>query len=92
MLFDQEVSGSSCKNAFNSSIGVQSDEIDLSDILSGMMYALIHIMLTAVWFWLVFNMQTVERQLLSEKYLTPNIKLNYFGLCKLQQVTSGNYV
>lgn len=39
VLFDLEVSGSSCKNAFNSSIGVQSDEIDLSDILSG---ALIH--------------------------------------------------
>ncbi|KAM6916345.1 dual E2 ubiquitin-conjugating enzyme/E3 ubiquitin-protein ligase BIRC6 isoform 2-T2 [Xenentodon cancila] len=35
VLFDLEVSGSSCKNAFNSSIGVQSDEIDLSDILSG---------------------------------------------------------
>uniref|UniRef100_A0A3B4VL83 Baculoviral IAP repeat containing 6 n=1 Tax=Seriola dumerili TaxID=41447 RepID=A0A3B4VL83_SERDU len=35
VLFDLEVSGSSCKNAFNSSIGVQSDEIDLSDIISG---------------------------------------------------------
>ncbi|KAI9525107.1 Baculoviral IAP repeat-containing protein 6 [Dissostichus eleginoides] len=35
VLFDLEVSGSSCRNAFNSSIGVQSDEIDLSDILSG---------------------------------------------------------
>ncbi|XP_018580423.1 baculoviral IAP repeat-containing protein 6 isoform X3 [Scleropages formosus] len=35
ILFDLEVSGSSCKNAFNSSIGMQSDEIDLSDILSG---------------------------------------------------------
>lgn len=35
VLFDLEVSGSSCKTAFNSSIGVQSDEIDLSDILSG---------------------------------------------------------
>ncbi|XP_071013355.1 dual E2 ubiquitin-conjugating enzyme/E3 ubiquitin-protein ligase BIRC6 isoform X19 [Oncorhynchus clarkii lewisi] len=35
VLFDLEVSGSSCKNAFNSSIGVQSDEIDLSEILSG---------------------------------------------------------
>lgn len=35
LLFDLEVSGSSCKNAFNSSAGVQSDEIDLSDILSG---------------------------------------------------------
>ncbi|XP_016428418.1 baculoviral IAP repeat-containing protein 6-like [Sinocyclocheilus rhinocerous] len=35
VLFDLEVSGSSCKNAYNSSIGVQSDEIDLSDILSG---------------------------------------------------------
>ncbi|XP_063047563.1 baculoviral IAP repeat-containing protein 6 isoform X3 [Engraulis encrasicolus] len=35
VLFDLEVSGSSCKNAFNSGIGVQSDEIDLSDILSG---------------------------------------------------------
>uniref|UniRef100_A0A8P4K7V8 Dual E2 ubiquitin-conjugating enzyme/E3 ubiquitin-protein ligase BIRC6 n=1 Tax=Dicentrarchus labrax TaxID=13489 RepID=A0A8P4K7V8_DICLA len=35
VLFDLEVSGSTCKNAFNSSIGVQSDEIDLSDILSG---------------------------------------------------------
>ncbi|XP_050990219.1 baculoviral IAP repeat-containing protein 6 isoform X2 [Labeo rohita] len=35
VLFDLEVSGSSCKNAFSSSIGVQSDEIDLSDILSG---------------------------------------------------------
>lgn len=36
VLFDLEVSGSSCKNAFNSSIGVQSDEIDLSEILSGL--------------------------------------------------------
>ncbi|XP_072565882.1 dual E2 ubiquitin-conjugating enzyme/E3 ubiquitin-protein ligase BIRC6 isoform X5 [Paramormyrops kingsleyae] len=35
VLFDLEVSGSSCKNAFSSSIGVQSDEIDFSDILSG---------------------------------------------------------
>ncbi|XP_054605954.2 dual E2 ubiquitin-conjugating enzyme/E3 ubiquitin-protein ligase BIRC6 isoform X4 [Nothobranchius furzeri] len=35
VLFDLEVSGSSCKNAFSGSIGVQSDEIDLSDILSG---------------------------------------------------------
>ncbi|XP_055083393.1 baculoviral IAP repeat-containing protein 6 isoform X2 [Periophthalmus magnuspinnatus] len=35
VLFDLEVSGSSCKNAYNSSIGVQSDEIDLSEILSG---------------------------------------------------------
>ncbi|XP_037398087.1 baculoviral IAP repeat-containing protein 6 isoform X3 [Pygocentrus nattereri] len=35
VLFDLEVSGSSCKNAYSSSIGVQSDEIDLSDILSG---------------------------------------------------------
>ncbi|CAB1343562.1 unnamed protein product, partial [Coregonus sp. 'balchen'] len=35
VLFDLEVSGSSCKNAFNSSIGIQSDEIDLSEILSG---------------------------------------------------------
>ncbi|XP_041105893.1 baculoviral IAP repeat-containing protein 6-like isoform X2 [Polyodon spathula] len=35
VLFDLEVSGSSCKNAFNSGIGVQSDEIDLSDVLSG---------------------------------------------------------
>ncbi|CAB1312602.1 unnamed protein product, partial [Coregonus sp. 'balchen'] len=34
VLFDLEVSGSSCKNAFNSSIGVQSGEIDLSEILS----------------------------------------------------------
>ncbi|KAG2467020.1 BIRC6 protein, partial [Polypterus senegalus] len=34
VLFDLEVSGGSCKNAFNSSIGVQSDEIDLSEILS----------------------------------------------------------
>lgn len=42
VLFDLEVSGSSCKNAFNSSIGVQSDEIDLSDILSGISYTLIH--------------------------------------------------
>lgn len=41
MLFDLEVSGSSCKNALSSSIGVQSDEIDLSDILSGMSYAMI---------------------------------------------------
>uniref|UniRef100_A0A3Q3KMW9 Dual E2 ubiquitin-conjugating enzyme/E3 ubiquitin-protein ligase BIRC6 n=1 Tax=Monopterus albus TaxID=43700 RepID=A0A3Q3KMW9_MONAL len=41
VLFDLEVSGSSCKNAFNSSIGVQSDEIDLSDILSGMNYSTI---------------------------------------------------
>lgn len=36
MLFDLEMSGSSCKNIYNSSIGVQSDEIDLSDVLSGM--------------------------------------------------------
>ena len=36
VLFDLAVSGSSCKNAFNSSIGVQSDDIDLSDILSGL--------------------------------------------------------
>ncbi|XP_041107829.1 baculoviral IAP repeat-containing protein 6-like isoform X5 [Polyodon spathula] len=35
VLFDLEVSGSTCKNAFNSSVGVQSDEIDLSDVLSG---------------------------------------------------------
>lgn len=35
VLFDLEVSGSSCKNSYSSSIGVQSDEIDLSDILSG---------------------------------------------------------
>ncbi len=35
VLFDLEMSGSSCKNAFSGSIGVQSDEIDLSDILSG---------------------------------------------------------
>lgn len=35
VLFDLEVSGSSCKSAFNNSIGVQSEEIDLSDILSG---------------------------------------------------------
>lgn len=41
VLFDLEVSGSSCKNAFNSSIGVQSDEIDLSDILSGIGYVLV---------------------------------------------------
>ncbi|XP_060789215.1 baculoviral IAP repeat-containing protein 6 isoform X6 [Neoarius graeffei] len=34
VLFDLEVSGASCKNSY-SSIGVQSDEIDLSDILSG---------------------------------------------------------
>ncbi|XP_054832768.1 baculoviral IAP repeat-containing protein 6 isoform X2 [Eublepharis macularius] len=35
VLFDLEMSGSSCKNIYNSSIGVQSDEIDLSDVLSG---------------------------------------------------------
>ncbi|KAK2527056.1 hypothetical protein Q9966_010515 [Columba livia] len=35
VLFDLEISGSSCKNVYNSSIGVQSDEIDLSDVLSG---------------------------------------------------------
>ncbi|XP_028323473.1 baculoviral IAP repeat-containing protein 6 isoform X3 [Gouania willdenowi] len=35
VLFDLEVSGSSCRNAFNNNVGVQSDEIDLSDILSG---------------------------------------------------------
>ncbi|XP_068041403.1 baculoviral IAP repeat-containing protein 6 isoform X6 [Anomalospiza imberbis] len=35
VLFDLEVCGSSCKNVYNSSIGVQSDEIDLSDVLSG---------------------------------------------------------
>ncbi|KAL0620915.1 Baculoviral IAP repeat-containing protein 6, partial [Plecturocebus cupreus] len=34
VLFDLEMSGSSCKNVYNSSIGVQSDEIDLSDVLS----------------------------------------------------------
>lgn len=36
VLFDLEICGSSCKNVYNSSIGVQSDEIDLSDVLSGM--------------------------------------------------------
>uniref|UniRef100_A0A2K6ES84 Baculoviral IAP repeat containing 6 n=1 Tax=Propithecus coquereli TaxID=379532 RepID=A0A2K6ES84_PROCO len=35
VLFDLEMSGSSCKNVYNSSIGVQSDEIDLSEVLSG---------------------------------------------------------
>ena len=35
VLFDLEMSGSSCKNVHNSSVGVQSDEIDLSDVLSG---------------------------------------------------------
>ncbi|XP_064411867.1 baculoviral IAP repeat-containing protein 6 isoform X3 [Latimeria chalumnae] len=35
VLFDLEMSGSSCKNTYNSSIGVQSDEIDLSEVLSG---------------------------------------------------------
>ncbi|XP_012868979.1 PREDICTED: baculoviral IAP repeat-containing protein 6, partial [Dipodomys ordii] len=35
VLFDLEMSGSSCKNIYNSNIGVQSDEIDLSDVLSG---------------------------------------------------------
>ncbi|XP_058690186.1 baculoviral IAP repeat-containing protein 6 isoform X3 [Poecile atricapillus] len=35
VLFDLEICGSSCKNIYNSSIGVQSDEIDLSDVLSG---------------------------------------------------------
>ncbi|ELK27335.1 Baculoviral IAP repeat-containing protein 6 [Myotis davidii] len=35
VLFDLEMSGSTCKNVYNSSIGVQSDEIDLSDVLSG---------------------------------------------------------
>ncbi|XP_064270880.1 baculoviral IAP repeat-containing protein 6 isoform X5 [Passer domesticus] len=35
VLFDLEICGSSCKNVYNSSIGVQSDEIDLSDVLSG---------------------------------------------------------
>ncbi|XP_065488813.1 baculoviral IAP repeat-containing protein 6 isoform X6 [Caloenas nicobarica] len=35
VLFDLEISGSSCKNVYNSSVGVQSDEIDLSDVLSG---------------------------------------------------------
>ncbi|XP_032776090.1 baculoviral IAP repeat-containing protein 6 isoform X6 [Strigops habroptila] len=35
VLFDLEISGSSCKSVYNSSIGVQSDEIDLSDVLSG---------------------------------------------------------
>ncbi|RLV98685.1 hypothetical protein DV515_00010556 [Chloebia gouldiae] len=34
VLFDLEICGSSCKNVYNSSIGVQSDEIDLSDVLS----------------------------------------------------------
>ncbi|CAJ0938652.1 unnamed protein product, partial [Ranitomeya imitator] len=33
VLFDLEVSGSSCKNIYNSSSGIQSDEIDLSDVL-----------------------------------------------------------
>ncbi|XP_029449757.1 baculoviral IAP repeat-containing protein 6 isoform X2 [Rhinatrema bivittatum] len=35
VLFDLEMSGSSCKNIYNSTVGVQSDEIDLSDVLSG---------------------------------------------------------
>ncbi|XP_056423373.1 baculoviral IAP repeat-containing protein 6 isoform X3 [Hyla sarda] len=35
VLFDLEVSGSSCKNIYNSSSGLQSDEIDLSDVLLG---------------------------------------------------------
>ncbi|CAH2249478.1 baculoviral IAP repeat-containing 6 [Pelobates cultripes] len=35
VLFDLEVSGSSCKNIYNSSSGIQSDEIDLSDVLLG---------------------------------------------------------
>ncbi|XP_059504666.1 baculoviral IAP repeat-containing protein 6 isoform X9 [Stegostoma tigrinum] len=35
VLFDLEMGGSSCKNAYNSSTCVQSDEIDLSDVLSG---------------------------------------------------------
>ncbi|OWK10826.1 BIRC6, partial [Cervus elaphus hippelaphus] len=35
VLFDLEMSGSSCKTVYNSSVGVQSDEIDLSDVLSG---------------------------------------------------------
>uniref|UniRef100_A0A4W3K7A1 Dual E2 ubiquitin-conjugating enzyme/E3 ubiquitin-protein ligase BIRC6 n=1 Tax=Callorhinchus milii TaxID=7868 RepID=A0A4W3K7A1_CALMI len=35
VLFDLEMGGSSCKNAYNSNMGVQSDEIDLSDVLSG---------------------------------------------------------
>ncbi|XP_053567827.1 baculoviral IAP repeat-containing protein 6 isoform X7 [Bombina bombina] len=35
VLFDLEVSGSSCKNIYNSSSSIQSDEIDLSDVLLG---------------------------------------------------------
>uniref|UniRef100_F7ALH1 Dual E2 ubiquitin-conjugating enzyme/E3 ubiquitin-protein ligase BIRC6 n=1 Tax=Xenopus tropicalis TaxID=8364 RepID=F7ALH1_XENTR len=35
VLFDLEVSGSSCKNIYNSSASIQSDEIDLSDVLLG---------------------------------------------------------
>ncbi|XP_076848185.1 LOW QUALITY PROTEIN: dual E2 ubiquitin-conjugating enzyme/E3 ubiquitin-protein ligase BIRC6 [Brachyhypopomus gauderio] len=35
VLFDLEASGSSCRNAYNPSVSAQSDEIDLSDILSG---------------------------------------------------------
>ncbi|XP_069464004.1 baculoviral IAP repeat-containing protein 6 isoform X2 [Ambystoma mexicanum] len=35
VLFDLEMSGGSCKNVYNTSVGVQSDEIDLSDVLSG---------------------------------------------------------
>ncbi|KAG8444149.1 hypothetical protein GDO86_009363 [Hymenochirus boettgeri] len=35
VLFDLEVSGSSCKNIYNSTACLQSDEIDLSDVLLG---------------------------------------------------------
>ncbi|XP_018120699.1 baculoviral IAP repeat-containing protein 6 isoform X6 [Xenopus laevis] len=35
VLFDLEVSGSSSKNIYNSSASIQSDEIDLSDVLLG---------------------------------------------------------
>lgn len=35
VLFDLEMSGSSCKSGSGSSVAIQSDEIDFSDVLSG---------------------------------------------------------
>lgn len=80
VLFDLEVSGSSCKNAFNSSIGVQSDEIDLSDILSGINYTLIHMMLETCCLLYFLNLLTVDwrlrniRESLIANDVTPHIK------------------
>lgn len=67
------MSGSSCKNIYNSSIGVQSDEIDLSDVLSGKpMYLLVTVkskgffIVTVVCFWqqlcIIFMLQFVTEE------------------------------